>query len=436
MGSAVVGMTWPQLELDAFHGIVGDVCKTFAPHTEADDANLLATFLAMFGNAIGDSTFAYADGAVHPPRLNVVMVGRTSRGRKGTGYANVRRLMEAATPSWTDRIYSGLASGEGLIAAVRDPEVEDGSSASSASSASQTDRRLFVYESEFARVLKVCTREQNTLSAVLRDAWDRGTLRVMTRKDPLVASNVHISVLAHITVEELRRLLVDTEIANGFGNRHLYFLTRRSKRLPDGGEVPQDEMNVLVKSVRAALDQQPIGKIARTPEAAELWEAIYNGLDDDADGLFGAATARAEAQMLRLSVTYALADRSTVIDVAHVKAAHAVWQFCEESARYVFGGMSGDDQLDKLLAALRFAGEAGMDGREQDRVFSGHVSASRLDQMRKELEDRRLAYTIHEETGGRPRIRTYAERVADEADEAEVQGHIIRSSAYSAVVTR
>jgi len=415
---------WPTLGSDALHGVAGELCRTIEPHTEADEANLLATFLTMFGNAVGDRAYAYADGAVHPPRLNVCIVGRTSRGRKGTGFANVRRLMEAATPTWTERIHSGLASGEGLIAAVRDGDSQNESFVAA-------DRRLFVYESEFGRVLKVCNREQNTLSAVLRDAWDRGTLRVMTRKDPLVATDVHISVLAHITVEELRRLLVDTEVANGFANRFLFFLTHRSKRLPDGGEVPQDESNRIVKFIRAALEHQPAAKMKRTPEAAELWQAIYNGLDDDADGLFGAATARAEAQMLRLSVVYALLDRSDLIDVAHVRAAHAVWRYCEDSARFVFDGMLGSQEIDKLLEALRRAGPDGLDARAQDRVFSGHVTASRLSQMRQELEDRKLAYTVYEETGGRPRMVTFAEHLAEKAEEADEPDYF-RTSAISA----
>jgi len=41
------------------------------------------------------------------------------------------------------------------------------------------DKRLLVAESEFANVLKVMTREGNTLSPVLRGAWDSGDLRSM-----------------------------------------------------------------------------------------------------------------------------------------------------------------------------------------------------------------------------------------------------------------
>lgn len=83
-------------------------------------------------------------------------------------------------------------------------------------------------------MLGVAGRDGNTLSAVLRDCWDTGNLRVLTRKDPLRATAAHVSVLGHVTVPELRRRLTDTEAANGFANRFLWVCVRRSKRLPAG----------------------------------------------------------------------------------------------------------------------------------------------------------------------------------------------------------
>ena len=40
-------------------------------------------------------------------------------------------------------------------------------------------------------------RQGNILSAILRDAWDTGDLRSMTRKDPLVATGAHVALLVH-----------------------------------------------------------------------------------------------------------------------------------------------------------------------------------------------------------------------------------------------
>lgn len=207
---------WPLLGIDALHGLAGDVVTALSPHTEADAAALLATFLTLFGASVGSSPHAIADGSDHPARLFTVIVGRTSRARKGTAFQRVRRVMAEADPGFvSERLLGGLASGEGLVAAVQDGTDAEGNTV-------PADKRLAAYEPEFARVLKVCARDGSTLSALLRDAWDRGDLRVMTRRDPLRASNAHISLLGHITVEELRRNLTETDIANGFGNRLLY----------------------------------------------------------------------------------------------------------------------------------------------------------------------------------------------------------------------
>jgi hypothetical protein len=82
------------------------------------------------------------------------------------------------------------------------------------------DKRLFVIEGEFANVLKVMAREGNTLSPVIRAAWESGRLRTMVKNSPARATDAHISIIGHTTRDELRGLLTQTESANGFGNRN------------------------------------------------------------------------------------------------------------------------------------------------------------------------------------------------------------------------
>jgi hypothetical protein len=51
----------------------------------------------------------------------------------------------------------------------------------------------------------------------------------------------------------------------------------------------------------------------------------------DQPGLLGALTARAEAQVIRLALLFALLDKEGSIGVAHLKAALAFWRYCEAS---------------------------------------------------------------------------------------------------------
>lgn len=400
------GAPWPILDPAAFHGLAGEVVATIDPQTEADPAAVLVSFLVAFGAAVGPAPHAVADGAEHAGRLFVVLVGKTSRGRKGTAWANIRRIMAEADPGFTaERVLGGLASGEGLIAAVSDGTPDkDGDLVDSIG-----DKRVLVYEPEFARVLKVCARDSSTLSAILRDAWDRGDLRVMTRKDPMRATGAHICVLAHTTVEELRRSLTESDAANGFGNRFLFAASRRDKRLPEGGNLDDEAVRDLGLRVRRSLERaRRVGILRRSPEAKKLWEDIYLAIDDHADGIVGALAARAEAQMLRLSVVYALMDGSATIEVDHLRAAAAVWDYAEATVRHVWGDALGDAVADRLLAAVRQAGAEGLDRQAQSDLFGRNVPAARLALAREVLERKRLAATTNEDTGGRPRAVTRA----------------------------
>src|SRR5581483_4114637 len=67
----------------------------------------------------------------------------------------------------------------------------------------EEDKRLLVVEPEFANVLKQTERQGNTLSALLRQAWETGTLQTLTKNSPAKATGAHISVIGHITADEL-----------------------------------------------------------------------------------------------------------------------------------------------------------------------------------------------------------------------------------------
>jgi hypothetical protein len=385
---------WPALDPVAFKGLAGDVVRFLAPETEADPAALLLTFLASFGSAVGPGPHALVGGAKHPPRLNVLLVGDTSRARKGTSWAEVARVMAIADPAWTsERVTSGLASGEGLIKAL------DGAA----------DLRLLVVEPEYARTLSVCGREGSTLSAVIRQCWDSGDLRVMTRKDPLAVTGAHVCLLGHITGEELGRRLCETEAANGYMNRHLVVVVRRSTLLPSGGEVDAAGLDELGRRVRAALHTaRRVTVVRRTALAEKFWAGYYAEMADGPGGLAGAVTSRAEAQTLRLSVLYALLDGTNRIDVEQLEAAYAVWRYCETSALLIFGDALGDDVADRLLEALRTVAPDGLDVSAQRDLFSRHISAERLRLARAELVRRGFAEERTEQTGGRPRLLLYS----------------------------
>ena len=215
------------------------------------------------------------------------------------------------------------------------------------------DKRLFVLESEFATVLRVSERDGNTLSSVIRQAWDAGDLRTMTKNSSVKATGAHISILGHITKDELSRLLNTTEAANGFCNRFLWACVERSKCLPEGGRLDTVDFTPVTRQLgRAVQFAQGTNVLRRDDEARRLWHEAYPTLSEGKPGLLGAIISRSEAQVVRLSCLYALLDQSASIRAEHLRAALALWNYCEASARYIFGERLGDPIADELMNAL------------------------------------------------------------------------------------
>lgn len=405
----------PVLDDSALYGLAGDVVRTLDPETEADPAGVLVSFLAAFGAILGSGPHAQANGARHPARIYPILVGATSGGRKGTAWSTTKLLLNDVDPDFMrNRVMGGFGSGEAVVDEVMDFEPKEGEQPRS------VDKRLLVYEPELARLLRVGARDGSTLSPLLRAAWDGEQLAVRSRAKKAVANDAHITVVGHITADELRKHLAEVEVANGFANRFLYAVVSRSKLLPEGGNVTGAMLTPLVSHVRHALEEgRRTYLLTRDEPARELWRDLYYRMaNDDRDGLVGAVTARAEAQVLRLSVIYALLDASSTIHVRHLQAAWAVWRYAEASARHIFGDALGDPIADRLYGAIRGAGDAGLDATEQHAALGRHVSARQLNEARASLVRRELIEEARQGTGGRPRTVCVVAKKAKEAKEA------------------
>jgi hypothetical protein len=222
-----------------------------------------------------------------------------------------------------------------------------------------------IIEPEFASTLAVMKRDGNTLSPIIRSGWDgRTKLQSLTKNSPNIATGAHVSIIGHITPDELVRDLDRASMANGFANRFLFVCVKRCQYLLFGGGLEEDVVFQLGEQVKAALEKGRAAgerRIMMTSECRQFWRTLYRQLSTDRHGLLGAITGRAEAQTIRLALVYALACGSEVIDAEHIRAALAVWRYCEASAAFIFGEeMTGDPDADVILHALRVAGSAGM----------------------------------------------------------------------------
>jgi hypothetical protein len=409
---------WPQpLSEDAYHGLAGEIVRTIEPHTESDPAAILIQLFTAFGSCIGNSPHYQVEDSRHRANLFAVLVGNTSKARKGTSWGRVTQLFGLLAPlfhsedRWAEAcIESGLSSGEGLIWRVRDPisgRVRKGKGANAYMDEEEVDagvkdKRLLVIEEEFASTLRVMGRDTNILSPVLRRAWDGHKLTTLTKNSPNCATGAHISIIGHITVDELRRYLDRTECANGFANRFLYLCVKRARCLPDGGNLSEDSLKPLVNRLADAIEcARTIECVTRNDEARRIWHAVYPELSEGLPGLSGAVTSRAEAQVVRLALLYALLDESAVIQPAHLKAGLAIWEYSEASARYIFGSALGDLLADEIYRALKAASD-GLTRTDISNLFKRNKKAETIGRALETLARAKLARSIQQQTDGRP----------------------------------
>jgi hypothetical protein len=389
------GAAWPSLAPAALHGIAGAVVRTITPHTEADPAAILLQFLAAFGNLVGPAPHCMVESTRHGLNLFVVLVGESSKARKGTSWRQICTLFSEVDDPWVSRrVTTARLSSSGLIHALRDEQPP-------------TDRRLLLLSEEFASVLHVLGREKSHLSPLLRCAWDSGHLRTLDRHQPLQATGTHISLVGHITRQELAQHLHRTDAHNGFVNRCLWTCVRRSQCLPEGSSPKPDELSALSRELRSIVDWVSTTEnepFCRDQAARDLWIGGYEILSEARPGLYGAATSRAEAQVLRLSAIYAALDKSTVIEPPHLQAALAVWDYCSASAALIFHASTVDAVLDRIHRALDATPE-GLTRKEIRALFHGHISSERIDAALEQLTSQGLATNRSTAGRGRPTTR-------------------------------
>jgi hypothetical protein len=407
----------PVLSPSCFYGPLGEITEAIAPHTEADRAAILTQMITGFGSLVGYSPHFWVGSTCHYTNLFTCIVGRTSKARKGTSFSYIREGFKIIEPAWVlDRIHSGASSGEGIIWSVRDPITKNeplkdkgkftGEYVQVIIDQGISDKRLLLLENEFARPLTVMGRDHNTLSEILRDAWDHMPLESMSKHDPGRAQQAHISIVAHITAKELIALLKDHAFFNGFANRFLWVCARRANYLPEPPSFADLELASYFEYLKkVALWASQVGEMERHEAARKIWNERYRELSAEGDGKFGAATDRAEAQVLRLAMIYALSTGARVIDVQAQEAAFAMWKYCEDSARFLFDDTLTKSEAKRILAGLRFKLEGMTNSEIHNQIFKRNVPARLIKQILESLKALGVVTSQQESTGGREATR-------------------------------
>ncbi len=385
---------WPAPPADdAFHGLPGAIVAKIAPNTEADPVAILTQLLVCSGALIGRGAHFQVEATLHHPNQFLLLIGDSSRARKGSSLDHVTKLLCEVDPAFPSRLTTGLSSGEGLVWKVRDPNGPD---------AGAEDKRLLVIEPEFASVLKSTSREISTLSPTLRSAWDGRPLALLTRTAPARATGAHVSIIGHITATELRHYTTRVELANGFINRFVLASVRRVRLLPEGGNPDALKDTGLARYLATVLKHaQAAGQVKLDPAARELWWHTYPQLTEPGEGLAGAICARAEAHTIRLALLYALLDGQRHIQPEHLKAGLALWDYAARSAAWTLGQATGDPLAEQLHVALLRSPD-GLTRTQLSELLHRNLPADQLQHALHALAAAGRAHHTKIQTAGRP----------------------------------
>jgi hypothetical protein len=185
----------PALDEKAYHGVVGEIARRVEENSEADSRGVLGATLVGCGNIIGRTACFRVNDTLHYCNEFACLVGNTARARKGLATDIVRAILGLVSSVWKEHcIAYGFSSGEGLVELVSDEVVRPKKKKDEHDKPyfepeivkqAVTDKRKLCVLSEFGELLTVMAREGNSLSMILRNAWDGLSPIEINTKQPL-----------------------------------------------------------------------------------------------------------------------------------------------------------------------------------------------------------------------------------------------------------
>lgn len=381
---------------EAFHGPIGEFAQQVGGvRTMAPPIALLAIGLAAFGSRCGRGTWRTYHEVPTYPMTFPLLVGTTGSG-KGIGHRVTCRWLEAMDDHTAAAIVSDFSSGEGLIQRLvkvaPDPVLGD--------------TRAFAWTEEFAGVLRAKNRDGSILGQVLRRAFDGDRLERNTVRSNGSVDAPALSLVAHVTPEELRAEASMLDAASGFLNRFL-LVPVSPVAVPRTPPLPEDAYRDLARrlsdSVKVARSHR--GPALVTPEAHVLLDRVdeWRMATRGRPGLVGRMGERIPQNVGRLSVAYALSrlDPETptpTIDEADVLAALALCDISERTMLALWCDAPAEAETARMVHRVRVAGSEGISTRD---LLKGLYSAANRSRGRNLLARALDAGALTKEKSGR-----------------------------------
>lgn len=360
-------LTPPTMDPAGFPPLVAEIVEAACANSEAHPVAVAANMIAWFCCLIGRALYQLiGDAAIHC-RPFVLIVGKSGKARKGTAEHTVRLIFKRVDELLREeldnddrlRVHAGgVSTGEGIAWAIRDPREPDENG--KGGDPGVHDKRLLVVESEFDNLLSQLRRENNTLSATVRNLFDGRDMEPLTKTSQTRATRPHVVIVGHVTGHELREKSTENDAANGLMNRFLMLYVYRPKLVPLPEPTSRQMIDLLAGKIAAAAIKITGGNLhghneveaQLSPAARELWVMEYPRLTRDRDGKGGSLLARSEVYARMLAMIFAAMDSRTVIEPQDLHAAVAWIEYWHASVTYVFNTPDDAGELDEFTTAV------------------------------------------------------------------------------------
>jgi len=370
-----------------FTGPLGELTRLIAPHVPWDPIAFHLQALVVIGNYLGFGPHVAEGATLRHGNLFLALIGGTGSG-KGSSLGWVQWMMTAIDePHLDERVVTAVGSGQGLLGKITDTVYgKDSSGRQVVVIEGCDDKRVLYVEEELGQLFSKMM-SQDTVEKMITKAWDSGTLETLTKHESMRCQSPHVSIIGHITPDELYDRLEKRLVDNGFSNRWLYALIKPTqiKHLEpqphelDGALAAAENVG---KGVRTVAQDLEAGQLRMDAEAEKLFTETASFMYAHRHvGAMEKQVVRWRSQIFKLALVYAAIDGQTTIAAEHFLAARTTWAYNTRSAHAFFGGMTGNSNADKFLAMWKQIGFNTLTLTDVSDMFSKNLAAVKRDAM-------------------------------------------------------
>ncbi len=311
-------------------GVADDFADAYSEISESPRHFYVLVYLACLGSMLAAKIRLKSLLKV-VPRLYLILLGASGRGRKSTPIAITVDFFKSILPEFS--IMHNANSGEGLAGFL------------------ETNPSTILVYDEFMAFVAKATQKGNTILGAVTSLFEKNEYQTATKDKQLLIENAHLSLVAACTTDTWERCWSPDFTAIGLVNRLFLVPGGMGKLVPIPPQLPVQKWRTLRENTLGIIRMAEVVKeYWLTEDGKDLYDAWYkHGLDHKS-----LHSVRLDAHALRLMLLLAVARGEETINKEVVKYAIrlANWQ---HNVRKQFDPLDADNEMAAVEERIRRA---------------------------------------------------------------------------------